>query len=480
MAKKLKLAEGISKPLVINSDYTYKVDVKLTKDGTKDGKQLFFGIKKNNSIDNELDDTYNKYIQSEPQVEGCVVQLYDSPYSNGKSIVYNLSKNTTGSERLLTFSYNGTVLFKIKQAAKALEYNSEYVYVCAVSSISNSPDNIWLFAKFSDSLPTPDQLKTSYRTMTQFSPDYTGNNKKNGKILYFSENTLPTDKTIQELKDNGTLEVIQENTGGLTLSSYNTLIPYHLTQVNRTDSNTPYNISTLPDKSVAFEKEYLMCSIAAHNTVGSYQTTKFNIFDNTYYCGVYKYNSNVNKTKYHIKLYKVNTSPFNSLTSSLNLEAPIYLFVSQDTNEVLQYTENDQTYNYRKISCQSTPNKNYTFFLCEETNTLISSKFNHKTISELKSMYNLTYKSGANLTIDDNDVIVNNISDHGIVNVWRSANKGTLTVNPNFPNNERVVAACLYNFYEDAIGTNAHSKYCPRYVINATPSEAYATFTIDV
>lgn len=480
MAKKLKLAEGISKPLVINSDYTYKVDVKLTKDGTKDGKQLFFGIKKNNSIDNELDDTYNKYIQSEPQVEGCVVQLYDSPYSNGKSIVYNLSKNTTGSERLLTFSYNGTVLFKIKQAAKALEYNSEYVYVCAVSSISNSPDNIWLFAKFSDSLPTPDQLKTSYRTMTQFSPDYTGNNKKNGKILYFSENTLPTDKTIQELKDNGTLEVIQENTGGLTLSSYNTLIPYHLTQVNRTDSNTPYNISTLPDKSVAFEKEYLMCSIAAHNTVGSYQTTKFNIFDNTYYCGVYKYNSNVNKTKYHIKLYKVNTSPFNSLTSSLNLEAPIYLFVSQDTNEVLQYTENDQTYNYRKISCQSTPNKNYTFFLCEETNTLISSKFNHKTISELKSMYNLTYKSGANLTIDDNDVIVNNISDHGIVNVWRSANKGTLTVNPNFPNNERVVAACLYNFYEDAIGTNAHSKYCPHYVINATPSEAYATFTIDV
>lgn len=223
-----------------------------------------------------------------------------------------------------------------------------------------------------------------------------------------------------------------------------------------------------------------MCSIAAHNTVGSYQTTKFNIFDNTYYCGVYKYNSNVNKTKYHIKLYKVNTSPFNSLTSSLNLEAPIYLFVSQDTNEVLQYTENDQTYNYRKISCQSTPNKNYTFFLCEETNTLISSKLNHKTISELKSMYNLTYKSGANLTIDDNDVIVNNISDRGIVNVWRSTNKGTLTVNSYFPNNERVVAACLYNFYEDAIGTNAHSKYCPRYVINATPSEAYATFTIDV
>lgn len=118
MAKKLKLAEGIQKPFVINSDYNYKVDVILTKDGTKDGKQLFFGIKKNNSIDNELDDTYNMYIQSEPQVEGCVVQLYDSPYSNGKSIVYNLSENKTGSDRLLTFKYNGIELFKINQTAK--------------------------------------------------------------------------------------------------------------------------------------------------------------------------------------------------------------------------------------------------------------------------------------------------------------------------------------------------------------------------
>ena len=71
--------------------------------------------------------------------------------------------------------------------------------------------------------------------------------------MYFSENTLPADKTIQELKDNGTLEVVQENTGGLTLSLYSTLIPYHLAQVNRTDGGT-YNISALPDKSDAFEK----------------------------------------------------------------------------------------------------------------------------------------------------------------------------------------------------------------------------------
>lgn len=482
MAKKLKLAEGIQKPFVINSDYKYKADVTLTKDGTKDGKQLFFGIKKNNSIDNELDDTYNKYIPSDPYIEDCVVHLYNSPYSNGKSIVYNLSENTTGSTRLITFKYNGTVLFKINQNPAELTYNSENVYICVVPSISNDPKNIWLFANFSDSLPTPDQLKSSYSTMTQFDPSYTGTGR-NGRMLYFSAHTLTAGKTIKELKDSGILTVIQENTTSFTTNtSYDTDVPYHLVNVNRTDDNTPYNILTLSDKSEAFKKEYLMCNIGNNNTVGAYQhKPKFNVFNNSYYYGIYKYNNiNVNKTLYHIKLYKVNTSIFNNATSALNLDAPIYLFVSQDTNEIVQYSENDQTYNYKTISCQSTPNKNYTFFLCEETNTLTSSKFNHKTISELKSNYNLTYKSGANLTHDDNDVIVNNISDHGIVNVWNRANKGTLSINPNFPNNERVVAACLYNFSEDAIGTNAHSKYYPRYVINATPTQAYATFTIEV
>ena len=127
MAKKLKLAEGIQKPFIINSDYKYKTDVTLTKDGTTDGKQLFFGIKKNNSIDNELDDTYNKYIQSDPYIKDCVVQLYNSPYSNGKSIVYNLSENTTGSTRLITFKYNGTILFQINQAANITDDNI-YVY----------------------------------------------------------------------------------------------------------------------------------------------------------------------------------------------------------------------------------------------------------------------------------------------------------------------------------------------------------------
>lgn len=287
MTKKLKLAEGIQKPFVINSDYNYKVDVILTKDGKKDGKQLFFGIKKNNSIDNELDDTYNKYIQSDPYVKDCVVQLYDSSYSNGKSIVYNLSENKTGSTRLITFKYNGTVLFQINQSPEVLEYNSEYVYVCTVSNISNSPNNIWLFAILTENgrVPNKSDLLNSYKTMTQFDSSYTGNNK-NGRTLYFSEKTLPADKTIQELKNSGVLTVVRENK-----VMYNTDIPYHLVRVNNNAYNAPYDIqSNIED---AFKIPYEMYVIIQNDTVSSYQKTIFNIFD-YYYCGIYKFNSNVN------------------------------------------------------------------------------------------------------------------------------------------------------------------------------------------
>ena len=196
MTKKLKLAEGIQKPFVINSDYKYKVDVILTKDGTKDGKQLFFGIKKNNSIDNDLGDKYYDQLIPEPSVEGCSGQLTRSSYSNARTILYSLSENTTGSARLITFKYNGTVLFQINQSPEVLEYNSEYVYVCTVSNISTSPNNIWLFAILTENgrVPNKSDLLNSYKTMTQFDSSYTGN-YKNGRTLYFSEKTLPADKT---------------------------------------------------------------------------------------------------------------------------------------------------------------------------------------------------------------------------------------------------------------------------------------------
>ena len=121
--------------------------------------------------------------------------------------------------------------------------------------------------------------------MTQFDSSYTGDNK-NGRTLYFSEKTLPADKTIQELKNSGVLTVVIENK-----VIYNTDIPYHLVLVNNNAYNAPYNIqSNIED---AFKIPYEMYVINQNDTVSSYQKTIFNIFDD-YYCGIYKFNSNVN------------------------------------------------------------------------------------------------------------------------------------------------------------------------------------------
>lgn len=444
MTKKLKLAEGISKPLVINSDYTYKVDVKLTKDGTKDGKQLFFGIKKNNSIDNELDDTYNKYIQSEPQVEGCVVQLYDSPYSNGKSIVYNLSENTTGSERLLTFSYNGTVLFKIKQAAKALEYNSEYVYVCTVSNISNGPNKIWLFAILTENsrVPNKSDLLNSYKTMVQFDSSYAGDNRKNGRTLYFSEKTLPANKTIQELKNSGVLTVVRENK-----VMYDTDIPYHLVLVNNNAYNAPYNIqSNIED---AFKTPYEMYVINQNDTVSSYQKTIFNIFD-YYYCGIYKFNSNVNKKTYTIYMFKVLTSQFTSHGNNAFLFVPTsdmkYTSISIENADI-------DRWGYTSFPVRDDENKLYTYFFVETTNTLTIDKLSGKTLKELKDNYNLTKVSGN--MYEDDDAYVNNISDKVLVNEWKTIIHKTL--NKNTALNDSVAKAWLYASNGSMLYTNATS-----------------------
>lgn len=258
-------------------------------------KEIYFGIKKPKSAADSdkpwrelTTDDFDTQITSD--TDGCsatITKNNNDPTNKTGIIRYTLSKNTTGSTRLITFKYNGTVLFQINQSPKALEYNSEYVYVCTVSKISNNPNKIWLFAILTENggVPNKSDLLNNYKTMTQFDSSYTGNNK-NGRTLYFSEKTLPADKTIQELKNSGVLTVVRENK-----LIHNTDIPYHLVLVNNNAYNAPYNIqSNIED---AFKIPYEMYVINQNDTVSSYQKTIFNIFD-YYYCGIYKFNSNVN------------------------------------------------------------------------------------------------------------------------------------------------------------------------------------------
>lgn len=248
---------------------------------------IYFGLKDDNgNYEGKLTESSYKLTST---ISGChaTISTIDSTKTAG-IITYTISKNTTGSARLITFKYKDTELFKINQVdTNTLIYNSEYVYICTVTNISNSPDNIWLFAILTDNgrVPNKSDLLNGYKTMVQFDSSYARDNRKNGRTLYFSQKTLPVNKTIQELKNSGVLTVIRENN---QMVQYNTDIPYHLVLVNNNAYNAPYNIQSNIEDS--FKTPYEMYVIKQNDTVSSYQRTKFNIFDNYYY-GIYKFNS---------------------------------------------------------------------------------------------------------------------------------------------------------------------------------------------
>lgn len=253
---------------------------------SNDLQTIYFGLKDDNgNYEGKLIESSYELTSTIP---GCSATISTIDLTKTAGIIkYTISKNTTSSARLITFKYKNTTLFEINQAdTNTLIYNSEYVYVCTVGNISSVPNKIWLFAILAEngSLPNKSDLLNNYKTMVQFDSSYAGDNRKNGRTLYFSEKTLPANKTIQELKNSGVLTVVRENK-----VKYDTDIPYHLVLVNNNAYNAPYNIqSNIED---AFKTPYEMYVINQSDTVISYQKTIFNIFDYYYYCGIYKFNS---------------------------------------------------------------------------------------------------------------------------------------------------------------------------------------------
>ena len=205
MAKKLKLAEGISKPLVINSDYSRKTDVILTKDGTSSGKQLFFGIRKNNSIDNDLGDNYYDQLRPDPQVDGCSGQLTQSSYSNGRTIVYSLSENTTGSTRLIAFKYKDTVLFKINQTAKQETPKPQEPEIL-VYILMYKPTALQILSVYSEDHPDSRYNIPPFTEYEQCKMTFTLEEKNKYVCVYYSaKDIIHNNKTLNQLIQDGVL-----------------------------------------------------------------------------------------------------------------------------------------------------------------------------------------------------------------------------------------------------------------------------------
>lgn len=274
------------------SENTFTVDNSGATSGTlkkTSGKYIYFGIAKpkgSNTFRNLDQSDLDKGIQSD--TSGCSATItYTSSKSNVGLINYTLSQNTSGADRTIIFKYNNIDLFYIlqKYSGDNLIYETGNIYVCVIPSISNSPDKIYLFVDLNNYRPTQAQLDSNnYKTMSGtkgFNTTYSGS----GLMLYFSNVALPENKTIKELKDDGILTVVRENSSFTSNSQYNKQIPYHMEKVNTLSAlNGYYDFTDESKKSNAFDKEYSMYNAAG----GVYGSIRFNIFNSHYYYGIYK------------------------------------------------------------------------------------------------------------------------------------------------------------------------------------------------
>ena len=81
-------------------------------------KEIYFGIKKPKSAA-DSDKPWRELTTDDCETGGCSATITKNNNDNTNKtgiIRYTLSKNTTGSTRLITFNYKGTEIFKINQA----------------------------------------------------------------------------------------------------------------------------------------------------------------------------------------------------------------------------------------------------------------------------------------------------------------------------------------------------------------------------
>lgn len=184
-------------------------------------KEIYFGLKDDNdNYDGNL--TESSYTLTST-IDGCSATISNIDSTKTAGIIkYTLSKNTTGSTRLITFKYKGTTLFEINQAAGPVD-NNTYVYLrywvfdkSTYENIITSANNTTQLYRFSIGInKEDDNAYISYETW-----------KTSGNIIYHVTNNedltniFNTATSIKNLVDNGTLTYVAgKNFDNNTISS---------------------------------------------------------------------------------------------------------------------------------------------------------------------------------------------------------------------------------------------------------------------
>ena len=263
----------------IHKDYVY--DLFYTQ-GTK--KQIYLGYEDTNKIfTNKLSSvitTQETTLSSD--TGGCSAKAYLIPNDNtGAPIKYSLNKCT--ADRIITFSYNNTPIFKINQT-----YTAENMYYTIYLWEINAPGGLGTFAffKYDDNNPAEYNKNSNLYNKTTFYPNDISNTYQTALFCY-SDDPISLSSTVSELISGGSVEHVQGH--DYLISNQNKYNQLYIKQV--TDVNVFSGGTIATDVTTTKATLGMTISIYQERTNGMYQTSDRIIFgnvDNTSHVGVYR------------------------------------------------------------------------------------------------------------------------------------------------------------------------------------------------
>ena len=245
-------------------------------------KDVYLGYEDTNKIfTNKLSSIITTQVHADldSDTSGCSAKAYLMSNDNtGALIRFSLNKCT--ADRIITFSYKNTPIFKINQTYEKKEtYQTFYIFSISSIGIGNS------FALFENNNVLPNSFDMNQTNKINM---YMGNGvtQTNGIILFYFCNTpyILNFITVEELINSGKLTHLQGH--DYLNTEYNKYKSLSLNKVDSINSYNNYNFSTI-QATLAMKISIFISRESGLSRIPDY--IQFSNTDNANHVGVYKY-----------------------------------------------------------------------------------------------------------------------------------------------------------------------------------------------
>lgn len=278
----LQVIELVSVGDSTEKGYSYSLFSKFQIVGTK--KDVYLGYEDVDKIfnGNVTSVITSQSVSLDSNVSGCSARVYLSSNDNtGALIKYSLNYCT--SDRIITFSYKNTPIFKIDQT-----YTQENMYYTIYVWEINTPSGLGSFAFFQYNGSNPVSVNKNsnlYNKILLYLNDISNTNQT--ALFCYSDEGAPLSSTVGGLINSGLIEHVQGH--DYLISNKDNYAQLYIKPVTYVNVFTGGPIAT--DVTTTNATLDMTITIYQEKTNGIYQTSdriRFSNIDNTSHVGVYK------------------------------------------------------------------------------------------------------------------------------------------------------------------------------------------------